>query len=566
MTIASLPTAGRRYGLALAFAAAALLAACTIDNQDKAGSSAGSGSTAATAKAAPGVVAPGAQLNMRAVPAGSAQSLSVTYPPQSERYPSFAENTWQQVTEAPLSTIAMEVDTAAYSRLRRMISDGFLPPRDALRIEEMVNYFEYAYADPADPAKPFAISANVLPSPWNSETRLLHVGIKAWEPLRAAERPAANLVLLVDISGSMKANDRLPLVKRALKLLVGQLRPQDHAALVVYAGTAQVVLEPLPGSGRNRLQSEIERLSAGGSTAGGAGLALAYRLAEQHFDPAGVNRILLFSDGDFNVGPSDSGAIGELIATKRTSGVYLSVFTVGTGNLNDRIAQSLAQQGNGIAAYLDGLGEARRLFEDQLAATLTPIADDVKAQIEFNPQQVAEYRLIGYETRRLAYRDFTDDRVDAGEVGSGHSVTLLYEFRPLGAAPPPRSLRYQSAAAKAKPPSRPANIDNDVAREFAHLTIRYKLPGQQRAREISRPITFADAHANLEATPREARFAAAVAAFGLALRGTPDLGGFSLDQVARLADGARGPDPRGERAEFLRLVRDAESLQKTSGN
>ena len=340
----------------------------------------------------------------------------------------------------------MEADTAAYSRLRRMINDGFLPPREALRIEEMVNYFKYAYPDPTDPAQPFAISANILPSPWNPETRLLHVGIKAWEPKRADQRPAANLVLLVDVSGSMQNQDRLPLVKRALKLLVRQLRPADHVDLVVYAGTAKVVLEPLSGGDKALLEKTIEGLSAGGSTAGGAGLKLAYKLAEQHFDSKSINRVLLFSDGDFNVGRSDSSSIGKLIAGKRKTGVYLSVFTVGTGNLNDRIAQSLAQQGNGIAAYLDGLGEARRLFDDQLASTLTPVADDVKAQIEFNPKQVEEYRLIGYETRRLANRDFTDDRVDAGEVGSGHSVTLLYEFRPTGEAPRIRSLRYQSAA------------------------------------------------------------------------------------------------------------------------
>jgi Ca-activated chloride channel family protein len=461
----------------------------------------------------------------------------------------------------------MEVDTAAYSRLRRMIKDGFLPPRDALRIEEMVNYFNYAYAGPADPSQPFAVSADVLPSPWNSETRLLHVGIKAWEPARAAERPPANLVFLVDVSGSMRGQDRLPLVKRSLKLLVEQLRPEDHAALVVYAGAARIALEPTPGSRRGHLLRAIENLSAGGSTAGGAGLNLAYRLAEQNFDPNSVNRVLLFSDGDFNVGASDSGSIGDRISGKRESGVYLSVFTVGTGNLNDRIAQALAQQGNGIAAYLDGLGEARRLFENQLTATLTPVANDVKAQIEFNPQQVSEYRLIGYETRRLANRDFTNDRVDAGEVGAGHSVTLLYEFRPNGGAPLERPLRYQTATAdpKTETPRAPDSTLGARANEFAFLSIRYKLPNKQASQEMSHPIGFDDAHTSVAATPRETRFATAVAAFGLALRGTSDLGSFDLGQVARLAEGARGPDPQGERAEFLRLVQDAESLLKTSG-
>ncbi|MDH3739258.1 MAG: von Willebrand factor type A domain-containing protein, partial [Alphaproteobacteria bacterium] len=486
------------------------------------------------------------------------------HPPQRERYPGFAENGWQRVAEAPLSTIAMEVDTAAYSRLRRMINDGHLPPREALRIEELVNYFDYRYPAPADPAKPFAVSANVLPSPWNAETRLLHVGIKAWEPERPSERPPANLVLLVDVSGSMKGGDRLPLVKRALRLLVGQLRPDDHVALVVYAGAAQVLLEPVPGSRKERVERKIDGLRAGGSTAGGAGLNLAYQLAQKHFDAESVNRVLLFSDGDFNVGRSDSVSIGELIATKHKTGVYLSVFTVGTGNLNDRIAQSLAQQGNGIAAYLDGVGEARRLFEDQLTATLTPVANDVKSQIEFNPQQVAEYRLVGYETRRLADRDFTDDRVDAGEVGSGHSVTLLYEFRPTNQAITTRSLRYQSANASDKGKTTRESLDDGKAGEFAFLSIRYKLPGQHDAHELARAIGSSDTHDSLAESPREARFATAVAAFGLALRNASGLGDYNLSQVARLAESARGPDPRGERAEFLRLVRDAESLLQTS--
>ena len=331
--------------------------------------------------------------------ARSAQTAIISLPPENERYPGFVENSWQQAAEAPLSTIAMEVDTAAYSRLRRMIGNGFLPPRDALRIEEMVNYFEYAYPRPADPSRPFAISADVLPSPWNSGTRLLHVGIQAWAPERAEARPPANLVLLVDVSGSMEGGDRLPLVKRALALLVDQLRAEDSVALVTNAEAAEAVLEPVQGSRKDLLKRAIDGLTAGGGTAGVAGLRLAYRVAEQHFDPAAVNRVLLFSDGDFNIGPSDSGTVGNFVAAKRAGGVYLSVVTVGTDNLNDQIAQSLAQRGNGIAAYLDGLGEARRLFDDQLAATLTPVADDVKAQIEFNPRRVTEYRLIGYETR-----------------------------------------------------------------------------------------------------------------------------------------------------------------------
>jgi Ca-activated chloride channel family protein len=555
MTQLAISPAIRGRGFVFAISAAVLLAACTTAGYDGAHQSAPTGAAQSTVAAS-------------AAPASAYRNATTSYSPESERYPAIVENGWQQAAETPLSTIAMEVDTAAYSRLRRMIKDGFLPPRDALRIEEMVNYFNYAYTGPSDPAKPFAVSADVLPSPWNSETRLLHVGIKAWEPTRAVERPPANLVFLVDVSGSMGPQDRLPLVKRSLKLLVEQLRPQDHAALVVYAGSASVVLEATPGSRKGDLLRAIENLSAGGSTAGGAGLNLAYRLAERNFDPNSVNRVLLFSDGDFNVGASDSGSIGDLISGKRESGVYLSVFTVGTGNLNDRIAQALAQQGNGIAAYLDGLGEARRLFENQLTATLTPVANDVKAQIEFNPRQVSEYRLIGYETRRLANRDFTNDRVDAGEVGAGHSVTLLYEFRPNGGASVQRPLRYQTATAdpRTESPRVPGVTLGAQSNEFAFLSIRYKLPNHQVAQEMSHPIGFDDAHTSVAATPRETRFATAVAAFGLALRGASDLGSFDLGQVARLADGARGPDPQGERAEFLRLVRDAESLLKTSGN
>ncbi len=546
-------TTGRgRLGLVAALTAAVLLAAC---DQAQQGASTG---------AASGVYAGGTARSA----ALSAAAPTVTYSPETERYPGFTENDWQQVRTTPLSTIAMEVDTAAYSRMRRMIRDGFLPPRDALRLEEMVNYFKYAYPAPRDRSRPFAVNASVLPSPWNADTRLLHVGIKAWEPPAETERPPANLVFLVDVSGSMNANDRLPLVKRSLKVLVRQMREQDRAALVVYAGSARVVLQPLSGRQKNRLLDEIEGLSPGGSTAGGDGLRLAYRLAEEYREPDSVNRVMLFSDGDFNVGPSDSRTVGDLIAAKRKSGVYLSVFTVGTGNLNDRIAQSLAQRGNGIAAYIDGLGEARRLFDDQLRSTLTPVADDVKAQIEFNPEQVAEYRLIGYETRQLSNRDFTDDRVDAGEVGTGHSVTLLYEFRPVGSPPHNRPLRYQSRHVDINERNSAARntTGRDTAQEFAYLSIRYKLPGQSRADEMSRAIDIADAHESLVGSPQEARFATAVAAFGLVLRHTPDLADYGLDQIAQLAENARGADPNGERAEFLRLIREVETLMQTVNN
>jgi Ca-activated chloride channel family protein len=472
-----------------------------------------------------------------------------TLPPAAagnEDYADTAPNPVKSVAEAPVSTFSVDVDTAAYANIRRFLTGGQLPPKDAVRVEEMINYFDYAYALPGSSHQPFAANVAVMPTPWNPNTKLLHIGLKGYDIPRQ-ERPRANLVFLIDVSGSMAPPDKLPLLKQSLKMMVNDLRDDDMVAGVTYAGTAGVLLEPTPGRDRAKILAAIDSLTSGGSTAGAAGLQTAYDLAQQSFDKEAVNRVILATDGDFNVGMTDPAQLESFITEKRKSGVYLSVLGFGTGNLNDLLMQKLAQTGNGNAAYIDSLLEARKALVDEMAGNLFPIADDVKIQVEFNPKQIAEYRLIGYETRALNREDFANDQVDAGEIGSGHEVTAIYEITPVGsAAALLEPLRYSEETAA------PKDSRNG---EIAFLRLRYKLPGEATSRLIERPITGRDTYSAIVQAPAETRFAVAVAAFGQLLRGDPYLKAFGYDQVIALAQPARGDDPFGYRAEFVQLVR-----------
>jgi Ca-activated chloride channel family protein len=478
------------------------------------------------------------------------QGPPATYPGV-ERFPDKEPTGVVRVAEQPVSTFSIDVDTASYAYVRRVLHSGHLPPREAVRVEEMVNYFSYAYPAPESRAEPFRVTTTVVPSPWAAENRLLHVAVRGYDIERAA-RPRANVVLLIDVSGSMGPQDRLPLLQKAFRLFAEQLRADDRVAIVVYAGHARVVLEPTPGAHKDRILDAIDDLRAGGSTAGADGLQRAYRLAERHFDPEAVNRVILATDGDFNVGISDPRELERFIARKRKTGIYLSIFGVGLGNLNDALMQKLAQAGNGNAAYIDSLLEARRALAEQLGSTMFPIANDVKVQVEFNPAQVSSWRLIGYETRALRREDFNDDRVDAGDVGAGHTITALYEITPVGAeSSRVDALRYQREAPRAERPVR--------ADELAFVKLRYKLPGGESSRLMQLPVR-AGSVAALGAAAAEVRFAVAVAAFGQRLRGESALDGFGYGAIAELASRARGADADGLRAEFVRLVRMAETL------
>ncbi|PIB93232.1 VWA domain-containing protein [Caulobacter sp. FWC2] len=474
-------------------------------------------------------------------------------PPQqqdTERYPGAASNPVKRVAEEPVSTFSIDVDTAAYANTRRFLNDGSAPPRAAVRVEELVNYFDYGYARPASAQTPFRATVAVTPSPWAQQRQIVHIGLQGYAAPRA-DAPPLNLVFLVDTSGSMMGEDRLPLARKALNVLIDQLRPQDRVAMVAYAGSAGAVLAPTDGRSKLKMRCALGALQAGGSTAGGQGLELAYGLAKQNFTNGSVNRVILVTDGDFNVGISDPARLKDFVADQRKSGVYLSVYGFGRGNYNDTMMQALAQNGNGVAAYVDTLNEARKLLRDDFQASLFPIADDVKIQVEFNPARVSEYRLIGYETRLLNREDFNNDQVDAGEVGAGASVTALYEITPAGARPSSDPLRYGD---KATPVS--------TSGELAFLKLRYKPPGGKDSKLIERPIGAADTYATLAAAPEATRFAVAVAAYGQKLRGDPWLDeGFGWPAITALAQGARGADPDGLRAEFVQLTKAAEDVK-----
>ena len=468
-----------------------------------------------------------------------------------DRFSRFDANPVKVTAEEPVSTFAIDVDTASYGFVRASLQDGVLPQQDAVRTEELVNYFPYDYAPPNSRETPFAAHVSLMPAPWNTANRLLHVGIKGYVADRS-EAPRANLVFLIDTSGSMNQPDKLPLLVRSLKLLVSTLAPDDTVAIVTYAGSAGTALAPTRAAERGKIVASLERLGAGGSTAGAEGIRQAYLLAEQHFVEDGVNRVILATDGDFNVGITDPDELESYIARQRDSGVFLSVLGFGMGNYNDELMQRLAQNGNGNAAYIDSLSEARKVLVEEATSTLFPIAKDVKIQVEFNPAAVSEYRLIGYETRMLRREDFRNDKIDAGEIGVGHTVTAIYEVTPVGSgAERVAPLRYQNPEGA---PSGTAFED-----EIAYLKIRYKLPDGDTSTEMARAVTRSDAFESMAAAPQDTRFAAAVAAFGQLLRGGQYTGDFNYDDVIALAQSARGDDPFGYRTEFVSLVRLAQS-------
>ncbi|SDD81565.1 vWA domain-containing protein [Rhodospira trueperi] len=456
-----------------------------------------------------------------------------------------------RVAEQPVSTFSADVDTASMGVVRRFIRDGDHPPADAVRVEELVNYFDYDYPRPNSAGEPFAPSVTLMPSPWGEGRQVMVVGIRGWSPERS-EPPPANVVLLADVSGSMHGPDRLGLVKRSMALLVDQLDGDDYISLVTYAGSDRVVLEPTPADDKETVCTALGQLTSGGGTAGSKGIATAYELAEENFRKGAVNRIILATDGDFNLGVVDDGRLEDYVARKRETGIYLSILGVGRGNYNDKTMQMLAQAGNGMAAYLDSLEEGRRVLVEKLTAQLQPIADDVKFQIEFNPARVAEYRLVGYETRMLREEDFANDAVDAGEIGDGHAVTALYEIAAPGSAGlrlPER--RYGNEASVAPAGGREA--------EIAHLRIRWKAPGEAASRLMERPVTQADV-APLAQQSDDARFAVAVAGFAQILQENAAVGDYGLGDVLELADGSIGDDPNGHRARFVDLVKAAMRL------
>ncbi|MGX6647338.1 vWA domain-containing protein [Maricaulaceae bacterium MS644] len=469
------------------------------------------------------------------------------YAEDREQYEDVDANPVIAVAEEPVSTFSIDVDTASYARARRALQSGVLPPRDAIRPEEIINYFDYAYPLPETSEDPFRASVTVTETPWNPHTQLMHIGVQGYDVL-PDEQPRSNLVFLIDVSGSMASPDKLPLAIQGFRMMLSELRPDDTVAIAVYAGAAGVVLEPTPVSERGRIDAALDSLSAGGSTAGGEGLRLAYALAERNFDAEAVNRVILVTDGDFNVGVTSGERLEDFVARKRETGIYLSVMGFGLGNYNDALMQQIAQAGNGTAAYVDSLTEARRLLVEEASSTLFPIANDVKIQVEFNPARVAEYRLIGYETRALERSDFNNDAVDAGEIGSGHSVTAIYEI----AAPGSEGLlleplRYQTAEAAGDPDG-----------EFAFLRLRYKQPGEDESRLIETPVTDADTRAFAQAGD-DVRFSVAAAAYAQLLRGDAYLNDFTFEDAADIARGARGADPFGYRGEFLQLLSLAES-------
>jgi Ca-activated chloride channel homolog len=470
-----------------------------------------------------------------------------------DKFQHFDINPLRSVADDPVSTFSVDVDTASYSFSRRMLSAGSLPPKDAVRVEEMINYFDYAWPAPKSPAVPFRPTVIVSDSPWADGKRLVHIGIKGYE-IERREAPDSNLVLLLDVSGSMNSPDKLPLAVQSMELLLDSLKATDTVGIVVYAGAAGTVLEPTPVRQKEKILEALRSLSPGGSTAGAEGIERAYQLAQAHFRKGGVNRILLATDGDFNVGIDDTEQLKGYIERQREEGIFLSVLGFGQGNYRDELAQALAQNGNGVATYIDTVREARKVLVEEATSSLFTIAKDVKLQVEFNPATVAEYRLVGYETRSLKREDFNNDAVDAGDVGSGHTVTAIYEITPVG-----------SGARMVDEPRYPENRRGTEARggrnEFGWLKIRYKLPTESKSRLLEQPIPLATNSIGADLR-REVQFSTAVAGFGQLLRGGTYTGSYGYEDVIRDAQGAVGEDRFGYRGEFVQLVRKAQAAQR----
>ena len=491
-----------------------------------------------------------------AMPAPMSAPAGYRQPANTEKYAAREDNPVRRTSEQPVSTFSIDVDTGSYANVRRMLNQGQRPPADAVRAEEFINYFDYGHPAPTSRETPFRVTTELAPAPWNAQRQLLMVGIKGYDVPKAM-LPPANLVFLIDTSGSMDQPDKLPLLKQAFAQLVPQLRAQDRVSIVVYAGSAGLVLSPTPGNRHGEILAALDRLQAGGGTNGGAGIELAYAMAKQAFVQDGVNRVILATDGDFNVGTVDQGALETLVADRRKSGIALSTLGFGQGNYNDAMAERLADVGDGNHAYIDTLREARKVLVEEMQSTLLTIARDVKIQIEFNPAQIAEYRLIGYENRVLANEDFANDKVDAGDIGAGHEVTALYELTPVGsdAVRLPR-LRYAGAEASGK------QTASGPGYEIAHLRLRYKRPGADASRLIETPILRTQLKA--EAGP-SLRFAAAVAAYADALRGGTQMSGWGWEGIAAAARDAQGTDRWGQRAEFLQLLDAARAVTGEEG-
>ena len=466
-----------------------------------------------------------------------------------ERYAEINENPFFETARAPLSTFSIDVDTAAYSNVRRFLNDGQMPPKDAVRIEEMVNYFEYTYPQPAGNV-PFSVNTEMAVAPWNPRNRLMKVGLQG-KKVSLDNTSSANLVFLVDVSGSMNSPDKLPLLKDGLRMMVNQLKPNDRVAIAVYAGSSGLVLASTPVSQKGEIIAALDQLQAGGSTNGGEGIQLAYTVATQNFISGGNNRVILATDGDFNVGTTSDTDLVNLIEAKRKSGIFLSVLGFGTGNLNDSMMEKLSNKGNGNYAYIDSRDEARRALGEQVAGTLYTIAKDVKIQVEFNPAKVAGYRLIGYENRILADRDFNDDTKDAGEIGAGHSVTALYEIVPAGQ-------KVDNGGIELKY-SKYESSGTNFGGEMATVKLRYKEPDGDNSKLMS--IGVLDNAAAIDAASEDLRFAAAVAQFGLVLRDSRYKGDSNFASIRSLAAGALGGDARERRAEFLDLINRAATLK-----
>ncbi|MDT7780705.1 MAG: Ca-activated chloride channel [Acidobacteriota bacterium] len=472
-----------------------------------------------------------------------------------ETYAKIDENPFLEAARAPLSTFSIDVDTASYSNTRRFLSGGQLPPKDAVRIEELVNYFSYDYPQPTGNT-PFSVTTEVAECPWNSQHKLVHIGLQG-RKVSTEDLPPANLVFLIDVSGSMDEPTKLPLVKSSLRTLAEQLSSRDRVAIVVYAGNSGLVLPSTPGDRKGEIISALGQLEAGGSTNGGSGIQLAYRVAQDNFIQGGTNRVVLATDGDFNVGLTNDDELVKLIEEKRRGGVFLSVLGFGTGNLNDSMMEKLADKGNGNYAYIDTQAEAQKALGEQVGGTLMTIAKDVKIQVEFNPHAVAGYRLIGYENRLLAARDFQDDKKDAGEIGAGHTVTALYEIVPAGQKienPGVDELKYS------QPEQTTQGTDSG---ELLTVKLRYKEPDA----DVSKPLNVGvvDSRTSFRNASENFKFAAAVAEFGMLLRDSRYKGQSSYDGALELARASVGTDLRGYRAEFVHLVETARGLAPREG-
>jgi Ca-activated chloride channel family protein len=478
--------------------------------------------------------------------------LNISGPANTEKFTSFEVNPVKRVADEPKSTFSIDVDTSSYSFVRRRLEEGALPTADMARTEEMINYFSYDWPGTSSRNQPFKPTVTVSDSPWNKGRKLVHIGIRGYE-LPARQRPDVNLVLLLDVSGSMNSPDKLPLAQRSMAMLLDSLKPTDTVGITVYAGAAGEVLPPTPVRRKEQILQALYSLRPGGSTAGAAGIRQAYEMASRNFRKGGVNRILLATDGDFNVGINDPDELKKFVEQQRQKGIYLSVLGFGEGNYRDDTAQALAQNGNGVAAYIDSINEARKVLVQQAGAQLFTIAKDVKLQVEFNPATVSEYRLVGYETRALRREDFNNDRVDAGDVGAGHTVTAIYEITPVGV---PGALADESRYADGGKPA----ATNGRTDEYGYLRIRYKLPDEDESKLIEQPIAVKAGVPG--ALKQDVAFATAVAGFAQLLQGGRYTGSLGYDDVYRQAQGAMGEDADGYRAEFLHLVRRAQALSK----